>query len=1007
MTYFLERAFLERAFLGRGAPVTRALRVALLLALALPAAAQDAKDLYQRGADAFADGLFSNAVQSFDTLAERYPDSELRADATFLLALAHYHLGHHANSYDLLGSFARLFPDSEHVAVLGHWQAAIRLAQGRATEAVERAERQLERTDTTPEYRWRTLLLHATALEQDGRAEDAERAYLALVDELPASQQADALFRAGQLAYQAGRYAEAAETFGRIVLAHAGSPRAPQALYAQADASLLAGQPAAAAERFSRYLELFPSGPLAGAALRRLPFLYLSMEEFASAAQWADAALEEGHAADLAARLLQVKGEAALQLGDPAGAVSELTAALAGGLDPGDTQRADYYLALAYLQTGQRASGLESLQDAGDGPDAGLAAGAVLNRAYLLIEDGALEEGATALEDFAERFPNHPRVTEALQVLAQTREALEDTEAALDAWDRLWRVAEATDSTAMLAAAGAGDVSMAGLLRVADAAVAVDQDTRALRVLADLREFGSAPESLEAIYRIGRIYGARGEHKRAADFYREVVDAGPSGELRWRARLALGAELYNAGAYEEALIYLRDGHGASVWEPYRHLALGRVYYRLRRSDEANTALAVAAQAPDAAVAVEASYLYAAAHYQGGRYDPARDAYLAFAERFPAAAQVPSAFYRAALSELRMDRPDQARDLLVTALGTIESREVRAGQGAAAGQAGAGTGGVDLAQEVLYMLVEGALLAGSTDEAGSALEKLRQRAPAGLMAAEAGLRYGEYLIAHGQEEAGLQVLQQVAADAGEDGPGRRALSSAATAAEALGRHADAADLHWRTLLAAHDTGLRERALEGLRASLQAIGAASARRYYLVAAVSDETTLPAEVRARVMYDYAMLIQPDQPGDAVSILEEALPDLSPGPERDDGYFLLAERYRQDGEPQRAIDAYRVVSEVAVAGGGRQAEAHLRRAQLMVETEGEQAAADELANVALRFPGEGEVAAEALYYAVGLWRNNGAERAANRLQDRLYERYPDSEWAERLRKERRASEG
>ena len=308
MTYFLER----------GATVTRALRVSLLLALALPAAAQDAGDLYQRGADAFADGLFSNAVQSFDTLAERHPDSELRADATFLLALAHYHLGHYANSYDLLGSFARLFPDSEHVAVLGHWQAAIRLAQGRAAEAVERAERQLERTDTPPEYRWRTLLLHATALELDGRAEDAERAYLALVDDLPASQQADALFRAGQLAYQAGRYAEAAEAFGRIVLAHSGSPRAPQALYAQADASLLAGQPAAAAERFSRYLELFPEGPLAGAALRRLPFLYLSMEEFASAARWADAALEEGHAVDLAARLLQVKGEAALQLGDPA-----------------------------------------------------------------------------------------------------------------------------------------------------------------------------------------------------------------------------------------------------------------------------------------------------------------------------------------------------------------------------------------------------------------------------------------------------------------------------------------------------------------------------------------------------------------------------------------------------------------------------------------------------------------------------------------------------------------
>ena len=176
---------------------------------------------------------------------------------------------------------------------------------------------------------------------------------------------------------------------------------------------------------------------------------------------------------------------------------------------------------------------------------------------------------------------------------------------------------------------------------------------------------------------------------------------------------------------------------------------------------------------------------------------------------------------------------------------------------------------------------------------------------------------------------------------------------------------------------------------------------------MAAVADEDTLPAEVRARVMYDYAMLIQPDQPGDAVSILEEALGDLTQGPERDDGYFLLAERYARAGEPQRAIDAYRVVSEVAVAGGGRQAEAHLRRAQLVVQTEGEQAAADELANVALRFPGEVEVAAEALYHAAGLWRNNGAERAANRLRDRLYERYPDSPWAERMRKEQRAAGG
>ena len=987
---------------ARGVTPAAVPSLALLLILAAPAAAQEAADLYQRGADAFADGLFANAAQTFTTLVERHPGSELRADAAFLLALARYHLQEHAESLALLRAFADRHADSEHVAVLDHWRAANLMAQGRAEEAAALAERQLGRADAPADYRWRTLLLHAGALEAAGRPADAERAYLSMVGELPESERADALFRAGQIAYQAGRYADAAETFGRIVFDHAGSARAPQALFAQADASLLAGEHGTAAERFTRYLELFPDGELAATAWSRLPFLYLADQQFALAADYADRALAHADAG-LTGRLLQVKGEAAFQLGQPDRAVDALQQALDAGLGPGDAQRAAYYLALAFLGSDRRSSGLEWLQQAGGGPDAELAASAVLNRAYLLIEDGELAAGAAELQRFADRYPNHPDVTEALQVLARTREALGETEAALDAWERLTLAVEAGGLTGV--PVSAGSASLATLLRAADAAVAVDQDDRALALLARLRRLGAQPESLEGVYRIGRIYGTRGEHRRAADFYREVVETAPQGELYWRARLALGAELFNAGEYREARGVLGDGDRGGVWEPYRYLALGRVHYRLRESDQATEALAVAARAPDAAVAAEASYLYAAALYQGGRYEGSRDAYLAFADRYPDAAQVPSAFYRAALSALRLDRREHARELFAAGLATIEVRE-SAPAAAASGAAAAGSsgvGGVDLAQEILYMLVDGALADGRIEDAAAALDKLRARAPDGLMAAEAGLRYGQHLVAQGRTEAGLQALRQVA-DYGDEGPGWRALSAAAQAAETLGRYGEAADLHWRTLLAAHDTGLRERALAGLRVSFTAIGATAAQRHYLRAAAATDAELPADVRARVMYDYAVLIHPQQPDAAASILQASLPDLGAGPDRDDGYFLLAEHYRQAGEPQRAIDAYRVVSEVAVAGGGRQAEAYLRQAQLTVETEGEAAAAGALADVALRFPQQGEVASEALYFAITLYRQAGAERSANRLRDRLLERYPDSEWTERLRSDQAA---
>lgn len=989
-------------FFARGVTPAAALSLALLLILSPSAAAQEANDLYQRGADAFADGLFANAAQTFTTLVERHPDSELRADAAFLLALARYHLQEHAESLALLRAFADRYAESEHVAVLDHWRAANLMAQGRAAEAAALAERQLGRADAPGEYRWRTLLLHARALEAADRPAEAERAYLAMVGELPEPERADALFRAGQIAFQAGRYADAAATFGRIVFDHAGSARAPQALFAQADASLLAGEHGTAAERFARYLELFPDGELAATAWSRLPFLYLADEQFAQASAYADRALAYADAG-LTGRLLQVKGEAALQLGEPDRAVEALQQALDTGLGPGDAQRAAYYLALAFLDSGRRPAGLEWLQQAGDGPDAELAASAVLNRAYLLIEDGELAAGAAALQRFTDRYPNHPQVTEALQVLARTREALGETEAALDAWERLSLAVEAGGLTGV--PVSAGSASLAALLRAADAAVAVDQDDRALALLSRLRRLGAEPESLEGVYRIGRIYGTRGEHRRAADFYREVVRTAPQGELYWRARLALGAELFNAGEYQEARGVLRDGVRGGVWEPYRYLALGRVHYRLRESEQATEALAVAARAPDAAVAAEASYLYAAALYQGGRYEASRDAYLGFVDRYPDAAQVPSAFYRAALSALRLDRQEHARQLFAAGLATIEVRESAAagpsgGVDSAGGGAGGGAGGVDLAEEILYMMVDGALAAGRVEDAAAALEKLRVRAPGGLMAAEAGMRYGQHLVAQGQTEAGLQALRQIADHGGE--PGGRALSAAAQAAEALGRYGEAADLHWRTLTAAHDTGLREQALAGLRASFTAIGATAAQRHYLRA--SADTELPADVRARVTYDYAVLIHPQQPHAAATILQASLPDLSPGPERDDGYFLLAEYHRQGGELQRAIDAYRVVSEVAVAGGGRQAEAHLRLAQIMAETDGEAAAAGELTDVALRFPEQGDVASEALYFAITLYRQAGAERSANRLRDRLLERYPDSAWAERLRNDQAA---
>lgn len=963
----------------------RSIALALLLALTGPAVARDAGDLYRIGVDAFSESLFDVAAQSFEEIVKHHRDSSLRADATFLLALSSYHLGQYERSLEQLETFAGRFPESDHVAVLDHWRAASLLAFAQEAEADGRmgdaaalageaetlAARQLESEETPKSYSSRARLLHAAAL-----------------------------FQTGQLAYRGGRYRQAVESFERV-LGYDESPQAPYALFALAEASLAAGNLPESAERLVRYLELFPDGELAPVAQARLPFVYLSIERFGDAMAAAEAALKSGASAELSARLLQVQGEAALQLGELHGAVIALNAALDAGLDPGGEQRAAYYLSLAYLDIGRRSIGIDSLQRASGGPDADLAASASLNRAYLLIEDGELAAGAEALQQFADTYPNHLRLSEALQILARTREALGETGAALDAWERLSLVLQAVGVTGTVELESVRTVPVSMLLRAADAAVAIDQDDRALVMLARLRNTEEAiiEESLESIYRIGRIYGGRGEHMRAASFYREVVQTAPqASELAERSRLALGAELFNAGRYQEALTHLRDDGG--IWEPYRRLALGRVYYRLGESDAAVKVLQNAAFAPDAKVAAEASYLYAAAQFQGGRFEAALRSYLRFTDRFPDSARVPSALYRAALSELRMGRPQEASKLFASALNTIEFRETREWK---TGTVDGPNGGADvygLAPEILFIMIDEELANGRVDKAASALEKLRLRVPKGFLAAEAGLQYGEYLVMNGQKEAGLRLLRQVAADHKETSFGVRALFTAAQAAEGLGRYADAVDLYWRNLLAAHDTGLSEQALAGLQTSFASVGAVGAEPYYLAAKEASAAELPPDVRARVMHDYALLIHPKQPDSAAEILSRALPEMSPGAERDDAYFMLAAIYRDAGKLRLAIDAYQVVADVAVSEGSRQAMAALCRALILVAMdESSFVAANELTNVALRHPEEDRISSEALYHAVELLQADGVERSADRLRERLLKRYPVSWWAGQLR--------
>jgi serine/threonine protein kinase/tetratricopeptide (TPR) repeat protein len=136
--------------------------------------------------------------------------------------------------------------------------------------------------------------------ERQGRAADAQAAYLELTDRYPTAPRApEALFRAAQLVLQSDRPArekedEARKRYSTIAEKHPGSTHAMQALLSKAEleerrrvvernATLGVPAPAALAT-YHRLVELFPSNPSSEKALWRLGEMYEDLRRYEQAA---------------------------------------------------------------------------------------------------------------------------------------------------------------------------------------------------------------------------------------------------------------------------------------------------------------------------------------------------------------------------------------------------------------------------------------------------------------------------------------------------------------------------------------------------------------------------------------------------------------------------------------------------------------------------------------------------------------------------------------------------
>jgi len=303
----------------------------------------------------------------------------------------------------------------------------------------------------------------------------------------------------------------------------------------------------AAIATYDRVAQRSGHGPYALTAKNRIATLRVARGELTEAGKLIDTILKENPRDNDA---LVLRGNIALERGDPAAAVADLRAVLRD--QPGAVPLLRT-LARAHLANGEPALAEEAIRSAMDVAPADVAVR--VEMAQLLIQTNRAEQAISLLE---ETVKNAPANIPAREALTRAYVATQDFDAARTA-------AEDIKVAAPQIAAGP---YLAGIVAQAQNRLD-DAETNYSRAL-ELQ-----PTAMDALAALARVEIGRGQGDRALSRIESAVAANPKSAV---ARNLLGEMQLSTKNYAAAVATLTEATKASPqwWLPYRNLAVARV-----------------------------------------------------------------------------------------------------------------------------------------------------------------------------------------------------------------------------------------------------------------------------------------------------------------------------------------------------------------------------------------------------------------------------------------------
>ncbi|MDA3851705.1 MAG: tetratricopeptide repeat protein [Spirochaetaceae bacterium] len=934
----------------------------LIIFLTMPLFSQNREQLLELGRRSYQDRLYSQAIGHFREFMDYYPTDPRRDMALYMTAVSWFYLRNYSSVFSALDSLEENFPHSIYIQKAPYWRGLSYYNKREYEQAVDQFQHQLQ-MEGEDYYYPRSLLYLGLAQEKLDHWDLARAWYKRMIDELDNHNLlVQAQFRLGLVEMKLQDYSQALTRFQALALNYATSPFARDLPYYSALCYSQMGDYEEANRRYRSYLQLNPQGALSDRVSRALADNYRSLGDLDQALEILEQLQQESTSSENRLEASKAIAKLALEMEDWDRAFQMMNQIYQNG-SSSERLQAAFTLAELYIQKGEPNNSLVYLEELVENSYGDLLEKSLFLLAQQKRESGRVDEAIELYRRYWQNYPNGERAAQAARWLISLYQQEDRMEEALPLIEQMLELYPQDED------------KPAYLFFKADYLLAKNDSAAALENFYDLwQTYPENPYGLHSLYRVGYIYGIRGEHIRASQYFQQLLDLNPPADLARDALYSLCLSLYLGESYDRALVVMDQFLQLYPQDQKNNqLAyyLADIYYDQQYFSTAYKYYGVAA-ATAGENQVKSLYMQGLCLYEQELWDQGRAILSDTFNRFPEDSWGMEALYMMGVGGRNAKKYDQAKEDLELAAQIFHG---------------------ELGERSLFMLTQ--VLLDQQDQSGAeaVLDTMKNRYPQGDFAANLIYRQGDIAYSLEDYRKALTWYQLCIRQYPQHSLSAQSLLRAAQSRMELLDYQNAADALLRYLEQypqGSSMSLAARSLsELIRRQKDPLGAEDLFSRVKELSNDEELLSMTYIACRRVGGF--------PGDGTEALQNIyeMDDLAPLI-RNEALLLVALDDENSGLFDEALDLYEVL--VTTDSGPLGAEAHFAMARVISNTDKDRGA-EEYMNLFYLYPHEDRWASEALFRAWEIYSQlDNQQRQAQMVAEKLKEEYPFSSWVEEL---------